>query len=122
MANRIKSFCLAEMPVDSCARFHTCVNNFIADATPSALHIGEQAEAYAGVVNALRSSVSDDVLAQANAIYLVIVRVINAYANEHPTEVLELFVDDVNGLVDAYTLAGRDNAVYEREFMDNLKV
>lgn len=121
MANLIKSLCLTEMTKDSCVEFHTRVNRFIAHATSPALHIGEQAEAYAEAVGSLCAAASEEALAEANTGYLTIVRVINAYANEHPTEVLETFVDDVNGLVDAYTLKG-DKLFTEREFTDNLKV
>ena len=102
MANQIKSFRLAEMTKDSCVEFHTRVNRCIVHATPSALHIGEQAEAYAEAVAALRADGAEGALAQANAIYLAIVRVINAYANVHPTDVLNCFVDEVNGLVKEY--------------------
>ena len=81
MANLIKSLCLTEMTKDSCVEFHTRVNRFIAHATSPALHIGEQAEAYAEAVGSLCAAASEEALAEANTGYLTIVRVINAYAN-----------------------------------------
>lgn len=46
---------------------------------------------------------SDDVVAQANSLYLEIVQIVNAYAIVQPSDELDSFIGNVNGLVASYS-------------------
>lgn len=75
MPNQIQSFGMSKMTIGSCNDFHNRVNTFIQTATPAALHIEQQATAYAeaikvldSIVNRERAFVSTKVLREADLV------------------------------------------------------
>ena len=97
MPNQIQSFGMSKMTIGSCNDFHNRVNTFIQDATPAALHIEQQAVAYAeaiktldSIVNRERAFVSTKALREADQVRDsaagVISQVINACLTSPVTE------------------------------------
>lgn len=75
MPNQIKTFAMTRMTIGSCSDFHNQVMKHIATATPAALHVEDQMEAYeaaaetlASIVNRQRAFVSTKVLADTDRV------------------------------------------------------